>query len=64
VNGEFIVPYEVLELIPANPNTGRITFGHSTHVAWEALNLAVPARLDLVGITSLVASGWVVEDVR
>jgi hypothetical protein len=65
-DGTFTVPSEVLEIIPEDPAAddalSYILFGRFTHVAWEAENLPEPARLDLLGVTCLIAQDWVVND--
>lgn len=67
-DGTFDVPYEVLEFVTADPEEpaqddfNYILFGRFTHVAWEALNLADPARLDFLGVTCLISPTWQVND--
>jgi hypothetical protein len=67
-DGTFTVPYEVLEFIPADPpepaadDFNYILFGRFTHVAWEALNLTEPGRLDFLGVTCLISPTWLVAD--
>jgi len=64
-DGTFTVPSEVLEIIPEDPAAddalSYILFGRFTHVAWEAENLVERARLDLLGVTCLIAQDWVVN---
>jgi hypothetical protein len=59
--GEFIVPYEVLEFVPAAPTTGYVLFGRFTHVAWEVQREPI-TRLDLLGVECLFSQQWQVAD--
>jgi hypothetical protein len=60
-DGEFIVPYEVYDFIPAQPTTGYIIFGRFTHVAWEVQREPL-TRIDLVGVECLISAQWEVVD--
>jgi hypothetical protein len=65
-DGTFIVPFEVYDIIDQDPAANEegsyFEFGRFTHAAWEALNLADPARIDLMGINCALSPDWVVED--
>lgn len=58
-DGRFIVPYEVLEVVQADPG-GHAVFGRMIHVAWETRQDRT--RMDLIGIESKVARGFVIQD--
>lgn len=61
-DGEFIVPHEVLEIIPAQPSdSAYIIFGRFTHVAWEVQREPL-TRLDFVGVECLISFQWEVVD--
>lgn len=60
-DGEFIVPYEVYDIIPEAPTTGYIIFGRFTHCAWEVGREPI-TRLDLVGVECLISATWQVVD--
>ncbi len=60
-DGEFIVPYEVLDIIPPAPTSGDVLFGRFTHVAWEAQRAPV-SRLDLLGADIRISPQWEVLD--
>jgi hypothetical protein len=61
-DGELIVPYEVLEIVPPVSEGGYVLFGRFTHVAWEARNLAQVSRLDLLGVINRVSPAWTIVD--
>jgi hypothetical protein len=65
-DGEFIVPYEVFEIVdqdpPANEDGSYFEFGRFTHAAWEALNVAEPSRADLMGINCALSADWEILD--
>ena len=59
--GKFIVPKEILEIIPAAPTVGYVLFGRFTHVAWEVQREPI-TRIDLLGIECLISQQWEVLD--
>lgn len=58
-NGQFTVPYEVLDVVSAGPG-GQAIFGRMVHVAWTSAPDVT--RLDLIGIESKVSPGFVIQD--
>lgn len=64
--GTFIVPYEVFEIIDADPAANEegsyVEFGRFTHAAWEAQNLTQPGRVDLLGVNCQLSPDWEVQD--
>ena len=60
-DGEFIVPHEVLDLIPPAPTTGYVLFGRFTHAAWESQRVPV-SRMDLLGADIRISQQWEVRD--
>jgi len=65
-DGTFTIPYEVFEVIDADPaaddERSYFEIGRFTHAAWEAQNLASPGRLDLMGINCQLSPDCVVND--
>jgi hypothetical protein len=58
-DGRFTVPYEVLDIVQADPG-GQAVFGRIVHAAWETQQER--ARLDLIGIESKVSPAFVIQD--
>jgi hypothetical protein len=56
-DGEFTVPYEVLDIAPPS---GRLVFGRLVHAAWEYTVDA--SRLDLIGMESKRSPPYAIQD--